>query len=107
AEHLEDGEGELLRRVRTQIGRETPVIVTLDLHANVSEAMVAHATMLIACRTYPHVDLAETGVRAAMELSRILARDQAPARTHHKLPFLIPLTWNARLRCPRNRSTEA
>ena len=99
-EHLEDGEGELLRRIRQQLGRETPVVVTLDLHANISEAMVAHATMLIACRTYPHVDLAETGARAAMELSRILARGDAPAKAHRKLPFLIPLTWQCTLTEP-------
>jgi microcystin degradation protein MlrC len=100
AEHLEDGEGELLRRVRNEIGARIPVIVTLDLHANVSEAMVANATMLIACRTYPHVDLAETGARAARELSRILTHGQTPAKAHRKLPFLIPLTWQCTLAEP-------
>src|SRR5262249_31429853 len=95
-----EGEGELLRRIRQQLGRETPIVVTLDLHANISEAMVAHATMLIACRTYPHVDLAETGARAAMELSRILVRGHAPAKAHRKLPFLIPLTWQCTLTEP-------
>ena len=55
-EGYEDGEGELLRRLRGVIGPEVPVIATLDLHANVTDAMAAHASALIAFRTYPHID---------------------------------------------------
>ena len=53
-EHFEDGEGELLRRVRKIVGDETPVIVSLDLHANITEAMVRHASAITIFRTYPH-----------------------------------------------------
>ena len=60
-EHLPDGEGELLRRVRARVGDSRPVVAALDLHANVSGAMVAHADLMIAYRTYPHTDLADTG----------------------------------------------
>ena len=45
-EHFEDGEGELLRRVREIIGLDMPLLVSLDLHANVTEAMVEHATAI-------------------------------------------------------------
>ena len=51
AEHLEDGEGELLARVRGVVGEEMPLVASLDLHANVTEAMVARASALIAYRT--------------------------------------------------------
>src|SRR5262245_43845432 len=51
----EDGEGELLKRLRGVIGAAPPVIVTLDLHANVTDLMVEHASALIAFRTYPHI----------------------------------------------------
>jgi microcystin degradation protein MlrC len=60
-EHLDDGEGELLSRVRAAVGDGVPIIASLDLHANVTEAMLRHADMLIAFRTYPHVDMADTG----------------------------------------------
>ncbi|HET6220511.1 MAG TPA: M81 family metallopeptidase [Dongiaceae bacterium] len=100
AEHLEDGEGELLRRVRGIVGPQLPVVASLDLHANVTEAMVEAATMLIACRTYPHVDLAETGARAARELARILSTGTVPHKALRKLPFLIPLTWQCTLAEP-------
>jgi microcystin degradation protein MlrC len=99
-EHLEDGEGELLRRVRGIVGPQLPVVASLDLHANVTEAMVEAATMLVACRTYPHVDLAETGTRCARELTRILATGSIPHKALRKLPFLIPLTWQCTLADP-------
>lgn len=99
-EHLEDGEGELLRRVRNVVGERLPVVASLDLHANVTAAMVDRATLLVACRTYPHVDLADTGARAARQLTRILASGQPPAKALRRLPFLIPLTWQCTLSEP-------
>ena len=78
-EHLDDGEGEILARVRKVIGQDLPLVVSLDLHANVTPDMVEHADALIAYRTYPHVDMADTG-RAARKASRAAAEDQAALR---------------------------
>jgi len=47
------------------VGSSLPLVVSLDLHANVTEKMLKHADALVAYRTYPHVDMAETGERAA------------------------------------------
>ena len=77
-EHLDDGEGEILARVRKVIGKDLPLVVSLDLHANVTPEMVEHADALIAYRTYPHVDMADTG-RAARKTSRAAARDRSSA----------------------------
>lgn len=90
-EHLDDGEGDLLERVRACIGADIPIVVALDLHANVSDAMVSVADRLEAYRTYPHVDIADTGRRCARQLDVILNDGGRPARAHVKLPFLIPL----------------
>lgn len=92
AEHLEDGEGELLRRIRAVVGPDLPIVASLDLHANITPAMVERATALLAFRSYPHVDMAETGAGAAALLDRIL-RDGAPAKALRKPEFLIPLVW--------------
>ncbi len=91
-EHLEDGEGELLKRVRAAVGKDIPVIVSLDLHANVTQAMLDHSDALIAYRTYPHVDMAETGARAAAHLDAIFAGLPRQAKAMRKIDFLIPLT---------------
>ena len=55
-EHVEDGEGELLRRVRATVGPDVPIVSSLDYHANVTDAMMRFSDALIAYRTYPHVD---------------------------------------------------
>jgi microcystin degradation protein MlrC len=87
----DDGEGELLRRIRAVVGADFPLVVSLDFHANVTQAMVDLASILISYRTYPHVDMAETGVRVARFL--IAGEPRPVAKAYRQLPFLIPLTW--------------
>ncbi|MBR1222726.1 M81 family metallopeptidase [Bradyrhizobium sp. U87765 SZCCT0131] len=92
-EHLDDGEGELLARVRKVIGPDVPLVVSLDLHANITPAMVAHADALVAYRTYPHVDMADTGRAAARHLALLLDTPRRFAKAFRQLPFLIPISW--------------
>src|SRR6188508_2709163 len=63
-EHLDDGEGETLARVRRVVGPGVPIVASLDLHANVTRRMTGIADGLVAYRTYPHIDMAATGKRA-------------------------------------------
>jgi len=93
AEHFDDGEGEILRRVREVIGDKLPLVVSLDLHANVTPDMVHHADALIAYRTYPHVDMADTGRAAARHLALLLREGQHFEKAFRQLPFLIPISW--------------
>jgi microcystin degradation protein MlrC len=88
---FEDGEGELLRRVRATVGDRVPIAVSLDYHSNVTPEMVAMADSIVAYRTYPHVDRPETGAFAAEALTTLLQRGRPPGRALRKLPFLIPL----------------
>lgn len=90
-EHSDDGEGELLRRLR-QLVPDLPIVAALDLHANVSAAMVELADALVAYRTYPHVDLATTGARCLPLVERLL-RGLPITKAHRKLDFLVPLPW--------------
>src|SRR3954470_2701940 len=87
-ESFDDGEGEILRRVREVVGARVPVVASLDLHANVTRAMVARADALVAYRTYPHVDMAETGARAARLLHQIVTSGKRPERSFHALDYL-------------------
>lgn len=90
-EHLQDGEGEFLARVRKLVGDQMPIFVSLDLHANVTQAMVEHATVLDIYRTYPHIDMAETGYRVARLLSDYLANPRPIYKSFRQIDFLIPL----------------
>jgi microcystin degradation protein MlrC len=87
-EHHDDGEGEILRRVREAVGPKVPVVASLDLHANVTRQMVAQSDALTIYRTYPHVDMAETGARAGAMLDTMLARGRRPAKAHRQFDFL-------------------
>src|SRR5262247_1255627 len=59
AEHTDDGEGELLRRVRA-VAPRLPITVGLDFHAHMTSRMIDNATVITGYRTYPHIDMAET-----------------------------------------------
>jgi microcystin degradation protein MlrC len=90
-EDFEDGEGELLRRLRASIGPDTPVVISLDYHANVTPAMTEQVDAISGYLTYPHVDRPQTGIRAARAMQHVLAHGRTPGRALRKLPFLIPL----------------
>jgi len=92
-DHLDDGEGELISRVRSVVGPSVPIAVSLDLHGNVTSRMVEQADVLVAFRTYPHVDMAETGRRTAVQLEKLMARGRPFAKAFRRLPFLIPIPW--------------
>jgi microcystin degradation protein MlrC len=102
-DHLDDGEGEILARVRQVIGKELALVVSLDLHANVTPEMVEHADALIAYRTYPHVDMADTGRAVARHLALMLKTKQRFAKAFRQLPFLIPISWQ----CTNDQPTKS
>lgn len=83
----EDGEGELLRRLRA-IDPVTPVGVTLDMHANVYDDMVRLATVLTGYHTYPHVDVREAGELCARVLVRTIRGEVKPVMRWANRPML-------------------
>lgn len=93
-DHLDDGEGEILARLRARIGPDVPVVVALDLHANVTPQMVALADLLDSYRTYPHVDMSETGARAARALDKMLGGAR-PEKAFLQAPFLTAIAWQS------------
>jgi microcystin degradation protein MlrC len=90
-EQHEDGEGELLERLRRVIGPSVPVVVTLDLHANVSQAMADHASALIAFRTYPHTDMYERALQGAALLDRAMRGEIRPKTVLARRPTIFGL----------------
>lgn len=90
-ERFDDGEGELLRRLREAVGPGVPIVASLDLHANVTQGMLKAADALVAYRTYPHVDMAATGESAALIVRRLLEDRRPLHMVMRRLPFLIPI----------------
>lgn len=88
---FDDGEGEILRRVRQVVGPRVPIAASLDLHANVTRTMVDLADALSVYRTYPHTDMAETGARAAHMLMRLLSTQESFVKQFHQFEYLTGL----------------
>ena len=84
---FEDAEGELLRRVRALAPR-TPLAVALDLHGNVTAAMAGHADVVVGFKTYPHVDMHETGAHAARLLFDAIDGRSHPVTAWAQVPLL-------------------
>src|SRR3954453_23543168 len=87
----EDGEGELLARLRRTLGPDVPVVVTLDLHANVTQLMADNASALIAFRTYPHIDQYERAWQGAELLQRAMQGEVKPKTVIARRPMIYGL----------------
>jgi microcystin degradation protein MlrC len=89
AEGADDVEGHVLGCAREILGPAIPIVLTLDLHANVTRAMVGRATAIVGYHTYPHVDMFEVGQKAAKLLLRTLSGQIRPAMAWRKLPLIV------------------
>ncbi|MSP51948.1 MAG: M81 family peptidase [Alphaproteobacteria bacterium] len=87
AEHLEDGEGVLLERLRAAVPG-LPIAVTCDLHCNLTDRMIANSTALIGYKTYPHVDLYEVAEQVGRILFRSLSGECRPIMAWGQAPLL-------------------
>jgi microcystin degradation protein MlrC len=87
-EDHDDGEGEILRRLRQITGPGVPIAVTLDPHGNVTQAMCERAQILVSFTTYPHVDVRATGRRTAELLQRTMTGDIRPKTIRAHRPML-------------------
>ncbi len=77
-EEFPQADEEIVRRVRTAIGPDIPLVVTHDFHANISPALVEMTDVLITYQQNPHIDTKQRGVLAASFLSRMLAGEIRP-----------------------------
>lgn len=84
---FEDGEGELLRRIRA-VAPDVPIGVALDMHCNLYDACAQAATVIAGYQTYPHVDMYETGLRAGRAIFQQLAGKAKPAMAWGRKPML-------------------
>lgn len=99
-EEHEDAEGDLIAAVREVAGPSVPIVVTLDLHANITPLMARHADSIIGYDEYPHTDMYERGVEAAEMLGTILNGRFRPALACVQLPLLTMPPRQCTLREP-------
>jgi len=94
-----DACGTILRLLRSLLGEEIPITVSLDLHANLTETILQYADVVCGHQTYPHVDIYETGYRAARMCMRLLdGKPTVMAATH--IPIMTPPVGYSNLKEP-------
>lgn len=87
---LEDGDGPLLRRLR-ELAPDLPIALSLDFHANVTNEMVEAPTSVVAYKTYPHLDMKETGIRTGQITLDAMAGKIKPVTVWGNVPLLVNL----------------
>lgn len=89
AEHCPDADGETLARLRKALGRDFPIVTTLDIHGNVSARMVENATAIIIYRSNPHLDQRARGLEAAELVYRTVQGEVHPVQAVEMPPVVI------------------
>ncbi len=102
-EDADDGEGPLIAAVRAIVGPGVPIMAPLDLHTNLSDAMMAGADAFVGYKAYPHTDTPETGAQALRMLAATIRGEIAPTMAYARLPLIAPnqsmvTTWQSPLK---------
>ncbi len=103
AEGEDDVEGYILQRARAILGPHAPIVLTLDLHANITRRMVELSSAIVGYHTYPHIDMFETGQKAARLMLRIVNGEVRPCIAFRKLPLIIPAENSQTYRGPMHQ----
>ncbi len=90
ADGYDDATGDVIRAVREVVGAHVPIVVTLDLHANITHRMAAASDALVGYLTFPHIDLYETGQRGMTLLLRAIETKTRLVTVVAKLPLIVP-----------------
>jgi microcystin degradation protein MlrC len=102
---FDDGEGELLGRIR-RVAPDVPIGVALDMHTNLFPEMGQHATVIAGYQTYPHVDMYQTGARAARPVLSLLNKKVRPQMAYGHRPMLPHVMRQSSLDSP-NKEIQA
>ncbi|TMV48930.1 M81 family metallopeptidase [Paenibacillus mesophilus] len=100
AEDEDDADGEIVEAIRSRVGPDVPIVITLDSHANVTRKIVDGVNGIVGYRTFPHVDYVETGYRAAKLLFRIVRGETKPHIRMRKIPMIVPAERHETYRGP-------
>lgn len=80
---------ETLKRIRSVIGKKLPLVMSLDMHANVTPEMIELTSATIAYRSYPHIDQRERGRECAHLIAQMIRGEAAPVQVMRNPHMLI------------------
>ena len=91
AEGYPDCEGDILQKARDIVGPEVPVGALLDLHGNMSQAMVDSGAVIVACKEYPHTDYSQRARELYGILASVAHGKAMPRTTLKRVPMMALL----------------
>jgi microcystin degradation protein MlrC len=94
-ESLQDTETHIVREIRRVVGYDMPIMAALDLHANISPAIMEEATAIFGYQSSPHIDRSETGRRAARAMLATLSGELVPTMAIAKPGLVVPSVFSA------------
>ncbi len=104
-EEIEDAEADLIRSVREVVGTR-PIVVTFDLHANITPETVKYADVIIGFDTYPHVDMYERGFEAVQVIHNMIEGRVDARMAYWQLPLLTSPPAQCTMRLPMSGLLE-
>ncbi len=88
AQGYEDCEGDILSAMRELVGPDIPIGVELDLHSNITPAMTDNATVMIACKEYPHTDFDARAEEVVTLTEASVRKEISPVMWFERVPML-------------------
>lgn len=96
----DDACGTFLKMIRGVIGEKVPLVVTLDLQANVTPLMLESADALIPSHTFPRLDQFDTGKKASLVLQRMIEESVSVNKWMRKIPMFTPIETHTTFNAP-------
>jgi microcystin degradation protein MlrC len=90
-----DPDARTLDAIRAAVGPDLPIMVAIDYHANLDAASISGATAVFGYRYSPHIDMGQTGERAAQCLLKTLAGEINPAMAIARPELILPSIFSA------------
>jgi len=88
AEGCDSVESYLIEKIRKTIGKKIPIIISLDLHANITKSMQKNTNAIVGYKTCPHIDTYQTGKSAAKLIIKTIKNKIKPRVTLQKIPMI-------------------
>jgi microcystin degradation protein MlrC len=92
AEGVDNLEVDICRAVRRLVGSTTPIVISLDLHGNLTQELAEQVDLMLGVHLYPHTDMRERGYEAVSLIPRLLDGKLRPVAHVEHLPMLLPST---------------
>ncbi|ESY79380.1 MlrC domain-containing protein [Mesorhizobium sp. LNHC221B00] len=90
-----DPDGDIVRVVRNAVGPDVPVMLALDYHGNLDASTISDATATFGYHYSPHIDMGDTGRRAAECLVRTMRGEISPVTAIARPGVMVPSIFSA------------